>query len=330
MPTTRARRLTTLPMAAEPRPLVERSEPAMPAPADLLPEAGPDLALPALLADAAERLVELASTLEEHPEPAVREQTVELLRAVDVVHRAGLRRLGALLRKAGLERRALEDPEVELLFELYDLTPDGERRRVEAVLDAVRPYVESHGGQLVVVAADWGVVTIRLGGACSGCQGSTATLRHLVEGTLRSGLPDFERLEVEPSGGAHGHGAAPSAFVPLATVEASRRRLSWLRTCLVGDVPVGSVQEFDVHGLAVLIANVAGELYAYENRCPGTPLPVAGRPGDDGALVCPWHACRYDLRTGRRLDTQGAPLAVMPIAVVGSEVRIGMLEAPRP
>lgn len=282
--------------------------------------------MPARIAEAAERLVELAGLLEGHPEPAVRDQAIELLRAVDVVHRAGLRRLGVLLRKAGLERRALEDPEVQLLFELYELNEDGERRRVEAVLAPVRPYIESHGGGLTVVAADWGVVTVRLSGACSGCQGSTATLRHLIEGALQAGMPDFERLEVEPSRGDHRHDGTTTAFVPLAAVEGSRRRLSWLKACQAGDVPEDSVQGIDLRGTAVLIANVEGELYAYEDRCPGTPLPVAGGWAGDGILVCPWHACRYDLRTGRRLDAGAPPLAVLPIAVVAQEVRIGMLE----
>ena len=284
--------------------------------------------MPARIAEAAGRLVDLSTALGEHPDPAVAGQVTELLRAIDVLHRAGLRRLGGLLRKAGLERRALEDPEVGLLFELYDLTDEGERERAEAVLADVRPYIESHGGQLTVVAAEWGEVTVRLSGACAGCQGSTATLRHVVEGALREGLPDFERLVVEPSPAGHGHShaATPPGFVPLASIGTRSPRLSWVRACLLAEVPAGAIRGVDLHGVPVLIANVGEDLYAYEDRCPGTPFPLAGGRVGDATLACPWHGCRYDLRTGRRLDAEGQPLDVLPIAVVGQEVRIGMVE----
>nr|MBA3959752.1 hypothetical protein [Chloroflexota bacterium] len=40
-------------------------------------------------------------------------------------------------------------------------------------------------------------------------------------------------------------------------------------------------------------------------------------------IVCPWHGCRYDGRTGRRTDGEGR-LAVFPVAVQGGEVRIAL------
>ncbi|OGO54004.1 MAG: hypothetical protein A2V85_12305, partial [Chloroflexi bacterium RBG_16_72_14] len=285
---------------------------------------------------AAARLVDLTTTLAEHPDPAVGGQVAEVLRSVDVLHRAGLRRLGKLLRKAGLERRALEDPEVALLFELYELTDEGERARAAAVLADVIPYIESHGGRLTIVAAEWGDVTVRLSGACAGCQGSTATLRHVVEGALREGLPDFDRLIVEPSPAGHGHdhghgrGQVPEAatpgFVPLASIGPRTPRISWVRAASPAEVPPGTLLGVDLHGVPVLLANVEGELYAYEDRCAGTPFPLADGRLDGDALVCPWHGCRYDLRTGRRRDTEGAPLAILPIAIAGADIRIGMVE----
>jgi nitrite reductase/ring-hydroxylating ferredoxin subunit/Fe-S cluster biogenesis protein NfuA len=309
-------------MVTEPQHITDSPRPVEPD----RPAADTETEMTGRLAEAAARLVDLTTTLGEHPDVAVGDQVAELLRAVDVLHRAGLRRLGGLLRKAGLERRALEDPEVALLFELYELTDEGERARAEAVLAEVRPYIESHGGMLTVTAAEWGEVTVRLSGACAGCQGSTATLRHVVEGALRQGLPDFERLVVEPPPRGHSHEAAPPGFVPLASIGGRSPRLSWVRACATHDVPAGTVRGIDMHGVPVLIANVDGDRYGYEDRCAGTPLPVAGGVVDGETLVCPWHGCRYDLRTGRRDDEDAQHLGVLPIAVVGEEIRIGMLE----
>ena len=49
---------------------------------------------------------------------------------------------------------------------------------------------------------------------------------------------------------------------------------------------------------------------------------------DQGTLVCPWHGCRFDLRGGRRVDSSGAGLGVVPIAVDSGRVRIGVYEGP--
>jgi hypothetical protein len=83
-----------------------------------------DEPLPPELAEAAMRVDELVRLFEDHPDPLVRDQVVALLQAVDALHRAGLRRVADLLQAAGLERRALDDPEVRLLYTLYDLGED--------------------------------------------------------------------------------------------------------------------------------------------------------------------------------------------------------------
>jgi hypothetical protein len=73
------------------------------------------------LAAAALRLDDLVRHFEEYPDPLVRGPAIELLQLVDGLHRPGLRRIADLLRAAGLERRALDDGEVRLLYDLYEL-----------------------------------------------------------------------------------------------------------------------------------------------------------------------------------------------------------------
>ena len=174
------------------------------------------------VAAALRRLDDLVRAFEQHPEPAVQEDAVELLQCVDVVHRAGLRRLAELLAAAGLLPCALADPQARLLFDLYDLGEGGERARVEAILDTVRPDVEAHGVQLELAEATAGVVRVRLrrrlSGAGQGCMDSMGTLRHVVEQALYEGLADFvhvEVLETTPD--------LPTGFVPLAGVKRLER-----------------------------------------------------------------------------------------------------------
>lgn len=153
-----------------------------------------DNPLPPDAAAAAAQLDELIGLFEQHPDPAVQERVVALLRCVDRLHRGGLRRLAELLRLSGLEQPALADPEVRLLFDLYELGEGGERQRAESVLESVQNDVEAHGGRLEVVNARSGVITVRLGGVC---QSSAAALQAIIEQTLRQGLTDFLRLEIQ-------------------------------------------------------------------------------------------------------------------------------------
>jgi Fe-S cluster biogenesis protein NfuA/nitrite reductase/ring-hydroxylating ferredoxin subunit len=288
--------------------------------------------LPERLADELDRLTGMIAGFEADPDDALQARVLELLRSIDYVHRAGLRRLWELLKVAGLEARALDDPETRLLFDLYDLGEGGERERVDAVLAAVRPYIESHGGSLTVVEAEAGVVSIRLSGACSGCQGSTATLRHVVEGALRDGLPEFERMEVveaptDGHGHDHAHGAqVPQGFIPLDSLRPVRGpALVWQRVFAASDVAPGMLRRVVVEGVAVIVANVDREFYAYRDGCPGSPLTLESSTVEAGVLTCPWHGCRFDLRGGRRLGSEGPGLPVVPIAVEAGEVRIGSL-----
>ena len=67
--------------------------------------------------------------------------------------------------------------------------------RVAAVLDAVRPMLQSDGGdiELVDVDAD-GVVKVRLQGACIGCPSASMTLSVGIERNLKDQIPEVTRV----------------------------------------------------------------------------------------------------------------------------------------
>ena len=59
-----------------------------------------------------------------------------------------------------------------------------------------------------------------------------------------------------------------------------------------------------------LISRVGSEVFAVQNQCAGSVLPIDKGTLEDHYLVCPWHGCKYDLKTGesvndgdKRLDT---------------------------
>lgn len=71
------------------------------------------------------------------------------------------------------------------------LTPEN----VEQVLDELRPYLMSDGGNVELVEIEGGVVKLRLQGACGSCPSSTMTLRMGIERRLREFIPEIVEVE---------------------------------------------------------------------------------------------------------------------------------------
>jgi Fe-S cluster biogenesis protein NfuA len=67
--------------------------------------------------------------------------------------------------------------------------------RVKKVLEKVRPYLQSDGGdiELVEVTADL-TVKVRLSGACYGCPYSLQTLKAGVEQALLKEVPEIREV----------------------------------------------------------------------------------------------------------------------------------------
>ncbi len=68
--------------------------------------------------------------------------------------------------------------------------------RVDRVLEAIRPAIQSDGGDIELVEiTGQGVVRIRLHGACVGCPSSTMTLKYGIENNLREYVPEVTGVE---------------------------------------------------------------------------------------------------------------------------------------
>lgn len=66
---------------------------------------------------------------------------------------------------------------------------------IEKALAKIRAGLQQDGGDIEFVAAENGVVKVRLKGACAGCPMSQMTLANFVETELKKSLPDLKRVE---------------------------------------------------------------------------------------------------------------------------------------
>ena len=70
------------------------------------------------------------------------------------------------------------------------------RDRVARVLEKIRPYIQSDGGDISLVSINEreGVVEVSLHGACNSCPSSTATLKGGVERMIRAEVPEIKQV----------------------------------------------------------------------------------------------------------------------------------------
>lgn len=65
------------------------------------------------------------------------------------------------------------------------------KEQVEVVLEKIRPYVQSDGGDISLVNVDEasGIVEVQMHGACGTCPSSVMTLKAGVERMLKNEVP---------------------------------------------------------------------------------------------------------------------------------------------
>lgn len=248
--------------------------------------------------EAVAQLDTLVRTLEREGD----ERALLLLELIDAVHRPGL---------AALAEGDVEHSAAQALIAMYGLELDDEEL-VEEALEQVRPYINSHGGEVELLSVEDGVVRVRMSGACQGCAASAMTLRRGIEEALRAGYPGFREVVAEE----------PEPGPRLLQLEDLRRPVF----ADVDAPDAGAIRAVTLDDVPVLLVNAHGEVFAFRNGCAVDGLPLEGaRLTDDGVLVCPWHNCAYDARTGKRVDDPAeAGLAVIPVAVRDGAVQVAV------
>ena len=249
-----------------------------------------------------------------------REEVLALLEGIDVLHRRALGRLLELVTNlggSGLVERISQDPVVSTLLDMYDLPEADERTQVEHALESVYPYFKSHGGKLEVLGVEEGRVRVRLSGSCEGCPGTATTLKRVVEEALREGFPGFKELVAEEP-------PPPAPEKPIQLGRKPVRRPRWVSVGPLEELEAGQMRALRPEGTHLILVRLNGEVYACRNGCPpGSALALHLGRLEGSTLVCPWHGCRYDVRTGKRQDAEGE-LAVLPVAVQDGEIKIAL------
>lgn len=64
-------------------------------------------------------------------------------------------------------------------------------KRIQKIIEQVRPYVHMHGGDVFLESVKDGIVTLKVSGACAHCSLSDITYNKMLGGILREEIPEI-------------------------------------------------------------------------------------------------------------------------------------------
>jgi Fe-S cluster biogenesis protein NfuA/nitrite reductase/ring-hydroxylating ferredoxin subunit len=259
------------------------------------------------------RVQELTGRLEHLEDADCRALAEELTGAVVQMYGAGLERIVELIDDEETRGRLASDELVAGLLMVHDLYPVPIEERVMQALDSVRPYMESHGGNVELLGVEGGVARLRLEGSCKSCRASSSTLELAVKQALQEAAPDLLGMDVE------GVAEPDLPGVPLPVVNGAP---SW-HTLDIS--PPELLTATAVDGMSLVVANVDGTLLAYRDRCASCDSTLATGTLDHGALACPSCGRTYFLpQAGRSMDDDHLQLDPVPLLREAEAIRVAL------
>jgi Fe-S cluster biogenesis protein NfuA/nitrite reductase/ring-hydroxylating ferredoxin subunit len=265
------------------------------------------------------RVEELQRRLESL-DPNARALADELVSAVVQMYGAGLERIVEVVGDSPAIRDALaDDPVVASLLLIHDLYPVPLEERVAEALERVRPYMESHGGDVELLGVVDGVAHLRLQGSCRSCAASSATLELAVRQALEEVCPDLHGMEVDGVVQPEPTPDVLGVALPMASPPA------WFDVDGAAGIAPEEFVGAEVAGTPLVIANVEGTLLAYRDRCASCGGELRAGLLSAGALTCPSCSRTFFLpRAGRSLDDEGLQLDPVPLLRDNGSVRVAL------
>jgi Fe-S cluster biogenesis protein NfuA/nitrite reductase/ring-hydroxylating ferredoxin subunit len=278
------------------------------------------------LQERAARMETLLGEIESLQDPNARTKAAELVQVLLELYGEGLARMMEVVAEGEERERIFEalagDELVSHLLLLHGLHPLDVETRVIRALEEVRPYLQSHGGNVELLGIAGGVARVRMQGSCDGCPSSAVTLKLAIEEAVQKAAPDLEGIEAE---GVTEPQPAPTLVAgPTLRRKKKRQEENGASWTVVGGLPQlsgGGLLVKEISGEPVLFLKLEDDFYAYRHLCPecGGSLEEASLKGAE--LTCSGCGHRYDVRrAGRCLDNPQLHLEPVPLLV--SEVAV--------
>jgi Fe-S cluster biogenesis protein NfuA/nitrite reductase/ring-hydroxylating ferredoxin subunit len=272
-----------------------------------------------LVADVERRLEELEAL----PDAPARDAATEVVEALLDLYGAGLERIVeeiAARDDGELAEALVQDELVAHLLLLHGLHPTPLEERVRSALEQVRPYLESHGGNVELLEIDPPSVRLRLEGSCSGCPSSAMTLKLAIENAIHKEAPEIEDVLADGAVARQPESLLQLEIAPglpsTTAGPASNPGPEWAMAGGLPELSSGGTVVKQVSGRPILFLRLQETLYGYRSLCPSCERSLADTLVNGTELTCPGCGNRYDaLRAGRCLDAPQLHLEPVPLLV---------------
>ncbi len=139
--------------------------------------------------------------------------------------------------------------------------------------------------------------------------------------SIRVSLPNWERADYTAQN-------QREDFTPEFTEVTEKKKevigMGFVLAAKTGEVPPGTIREFQVEGKAVALANVDGRFHAINGVCLHHGGPLGDGPLEGAVVTCPWHGWQYDVRTGKVVQNATVGVECYVVEVRGDEIFVNI------
>jgi len=269
--------------------------------------------------DLAKRADSAVEAVRDLPSDA-RETALAMKAAIEEFHKNALSRVVQILKADPRGKELLfsmiDEPEIFAMLSMHGLLRPDLSSRVRRVIDNVRPYMQSHGGDVELVEVTRDTVRLRLAGSCNGCSMSAVTLRNGVEEALRENVPEIAHIEVLPN-------EPTSVLISVESLLTANQK-GWIEGPAAEELADGKPFRIEGENGGILLLRMGNQIQAFRNACAHMGLPLDGGMIDReaGTITCPWHGFRFDCRTGECLTAPHAQLETLPLRVEAGIIHV--------
>lgn len=246
---------------------------------------------------------------------------VGLKRAIEELHKTALKHLIKSIKSESISalRHAVDDEVVYAVLLYHELVKPPQpplEKRIQTALDEVRPGLQSHHGDVELVAIKLpDTVEVRLVGTCSNCPASTLTLTQGVEEAIKSHCPEITKIIAVNSNSKvdNSNSTVTSPFSP-------QRGSTWIRVTTVEQIPESGILAVSFAGNSLILYRHGMHITCYHNACTHLESALDQGAVENGIITCPNHGFQYRLDTGECLTIPDVSLHSYPLQIKEGKV----------
>ena len=102
--------------------------------------------------------------------------------------------------------------------------------------------------------------------------------------------------------------------------------MSFGKAATLDELWIGEKLAVVVAGRPVLLVNVDGTVFAYEDRCRHKGMALSLGKLEGHVLTCSVHGWNYDARTGAGINPSSAQLSRFPVKIEGNDILVDVAE----